>query len=543
MLIPKNKKMTETTPHPDLGHELHQPPHTDQLDLLADGTLETTNGLPPIGELQVPMHGQDGPVRYDALASIRIPQENGSGDATVIVAANKYDKRDKPSELALIEFNEEPVLDGRVLIPSGGSLNSDPSKAGLELDTGRLSVNASLTKSGRQVRIGWNPATRSDGRHGDVVVTIADTAEGKVRSAGETFDRVDRLRKLRVAGRAMLVAAAVSASFKTGGVADQALDYFQDAGNVVHETLDVPAMPDRLDGIKVTDFPLEARQSLTTEHDKEQSSVDRIAQTMQDMDDHKYSAISQRAETFRQQHAGELMTKEQQARLSVELENTTTNQDALATFNKFLTFYGKTADFTSKEVSEKFAFDPATPPEDTRIAIQAIMSTYAPLPASLLKNADFPNIHLMSPTDGTYGLSNGNHASEDRSISLPVSTKVDVVARASLHEIGHAVQVSSTSQDSEETNTALYLLSRLADMPTDVTDYAAHDGGDERDAEVFARATNIKELVPHPDDARLFSSEATAQILHKIKDLEDQFPGITDYMMEKNPNFGKTYDR
>ena len=366
-------------------------------------------------------------------------------------------------------------------------------------------------------------------------------------------------------GKRILVAAGMYTALASGGVTDKVIDQFQDAGTHVSSVLPGP----QLEGGKSVDsLDPKSKARFLEMHKQEITARDNIIRTMSELDSHQTEGIQARGEQFRQEHAAELFNLEQSEQIIDSIAQADSIEGASRELKKFLDFYGLSLELDQKSLAEA----------DVTIAksyMQDIVRAFAPLPKRLITHGHDSHVSVSTPprlTGIEISTTQKLNKSEDKNsggvkaayfsrgknkmvVGVP-SRVVDTVIRTQdaifptalggnvdvkstiLHELTHAMQNYSYGST----------LAPNTNMLSAIPSFAAHDligtdeyqslygqvgGNNEDEAEAGAHILDPTEGPSHPDQAREFSSKANTTRLKVLLDIEEAFPGFTDYMVSQ----------
>lgn len=355
----------------------------------------------------------------------------------------------------------------------------------------------------------------------------------------------------------------------SGGIADRAVDMFDNPAVVVQEVSETMMSPhylpsDILDGITLEDYPEGTIDELNADIEQENSSVaaaaSRVAQTMEDLDAHRYTEIRQRAETYRSEHKDELMSEEQLADFSVRVENAETNDQVMTVLQDFMAFFEVEARFKDETDSYFERFEQRTNVERARQTARDIIDVFGILPKPMISGGDLKTIEVAGSINNTSGgvTTMGTYSSGEGVMTVPASSNIrDSVYKylypfpvsedgSAQSVIGHELVHSNSELQSHNLfpdlnndfflSTIIHILrTRLANYPSTVSGYASTSGV-ENYAELGSGViTDRIDGLAHPDVGRLYHSQANKSLLVTLIDYETKYgDGFADYIVSAN---------
>lgn len=338
----------------------------------------------------------------------------------------------------------------------------------------------------------------------------------------------------------------------SGGPIDRVDDHLQNAGDVVHSTLDdpdhTPIEQRTFDGIPFTRYPAEAQTEIKTEEKGRVDAIDRLAETMNDLDGHKYAAIQKRAAEFRSRHYADIMSASQKQQYLDEIQHDKDSAAVISSLDRFMAFYGKHAATVTESTDSIKAFNPSIGTGNVKAVATQIVNAYSYLPKEFVHDAQFDAIELGSAGGDDEGDAAGTtikltvhhavfrqitHLSQHIPSMLSASKETSNIATP-LHELGHKESSEYSADDpSVDAGYPQQLMYWLLNKPHFVSKYSLVNR-DEAGADTFSAAFDINQGPTHPDEARRFSSEANKAVLTDLYTAEVKFPGITDYLVSMN---------
>jgi hypothetical protein len=265
------------------------------------------------------------------------------------------------------------------------------------------------------------------------------------------------------------------------------------------------------------------------------------------------------AEDFKHKNKDAFIPEKTTDELLGELDEATTNQQALSVLNKFTSFYDKDVKFLdkTKKISGEPAepFDAVTGDTDSLKAFgTSLIRALKPLPKTLTSLAKFDTITLSSSAASSNYM--GDRSKEivyalnmfkPGIVTRFGKTAEDVVGEplggehVILHEIGHSLDPSLREGQTMESvrkrtmaDTVGYVVSRLVGVPTEQSFYASDSDSLEAAAEAFAATVDINGTysLPGPHEWRRFNSPANKQVIANLGRYEETMPGFTSYLID-----------
>ncbi len=276
----------------------------------------------------------------------------------------------------------------------------------------------------------------------------------------------------------------------------------------------------------------------------------RVARTIQDLDDHNLTAIHARAEEFQRAYADQLMPESQIEDTQTRIESARSHQEVVAIIDEFMSYYGKTAGLqeTANGRTAIFNTEAVSLHLLQQYALGAV-DAYSIIPKESLEKADFGRYEFSGPV--YLGAGSIDRAGEydpngeTKSIRIVVYDQVGGAdanrtwaAHVSKHEYYHAVDFSDDGQflsgpRVSQENPLQTNVRWLFDNPLEVSKYAAEESDSEKYAEANAYAADLpaRNRLAHPDTFRLFNSDANKKLLEALVGQERLTPGIIDWIV------------
>lgn len=500
-------------------------------------------------------------------AELTLPEADDDRRWVLTQRVSDADSRERTYLMAQVEDAEDGTLTVRdvpeLKAYGGGAANFSIPYAG-ERRGARTTVYLEDGKAGDN--FAWRISAGGD----PVKITVDEDVETvrKPRNKRETERRLERRHRWYKRIGAVGLAHAVLTS---GGVADRVFDQFDDAGSRVHqvseELMDPLYLPtDMLDGIMMQDYPEgtleEYNQGIIDRNQSIEAATNRVAQTMEDLDAHRYDAIRERADAYRQSHADQLLSFDQREELLQRLEAAQTNGDAIAILRDFAAFYGLDAKFQTDADTSVASFDTTTDASDTVYTVRAIIDSLGVIPKNTLTDSGLRTIELGSfqltglggalgvyrPDEGVLSIAvrsetgRGMQKAEDAWQSIDTSQSATVA-----HEWTHADQSFGYEGNGGVNATKLALgmvehalRSRIVNNTESITPYAS-TGEKEFEAEnVSGVISERTDGLAHPDVARYYHSNANRAMLKELIELDAADQYFADYIVAEN---GRLMDR
>lgn len=396
-------------------------------------------------------------------------------------------------------------------------------------------------------------------RRGDAMLVVASEVEEGKRQKTLLEKELQTERRKRWFRRG-IGAAAVYAVLAPGGLVDMAADRVIDTDRVVTSAVDELTDADsRLtldstwDGIKIRDYP--DPQGLLDELNEPteamRAALPAIQRTMRDLDTHNYAAIKARAEAYKASHPGEVFDPERATELIRSIENADNKEQVMRVLHEVGAFHGLDID-----ARDDLALD------QIKNTGRGIVEALADLPASLLNMAKLDKITIGTPaqtdaTDSSGKALMGYYDESSRSITVRgvsdrfvaaagVSTVPGVqeatnIKHVVVHEIAHSLEnISYADFDRSGGNTPLtyaidFIVGGVADHPQAISSYSRANAMESAAENLAGVLSDRPDGLPHPDDARRFSSPAGQTLLQNLAALEVAQPGLADYLVSANP--------
>ncbi len=535
---------------------------TEVVRVAAESATIALDGLQPVRQIEACYPNVEDPVLLQELAKVTLRSDQVT--RTVLLATSGFDKYGKPNGITVIEPIVGSSIDDRIDVARSSTYYGTGMTNKIAIEKGSVYLTSQKSKYDRSVRLDWYPYRNTDTPQTIVEIEVSsDSSLTQMKSTqADVVD--DRYSKLGRLAKKTIVGLGILATVKGGGFIDQAIDPFQDAGELVRERLVTdPALPDTINGIQFSDLPVEeqvSRREGARLHDM--ATVGSIAQTMSDLDNHNTEAIQARADIFYHEHADEIMTERRKAELLTELEQAGSSDESAAVLDKFMQFYGKSAELARDDLGAtegmfRLYDDQSISNDDLKSTIRNVVNAYSYVPKSVLEDAGFNIIRLvgadlMSSVGAAYVGS--GHMDERGTMYLPVNSSLQQVIMAPYdivtrplgldgkpskiiwHETGHGAASGYEDHNKTYGNLPGFLGRTLLGIPNYASAYAAFGGVGENDAESHARVMDRTEGLVHPDDARQFWSGSSQQLLKVMGRYELKYPGITDYLVSLNPS-------
>lgn len=340
----------------------------------------------------------------------------------------------------------------------------------------------------------------------------------------------------------------------SGGAVDMAMDPFQDAGSVVEATLlegEIPIEQEEFDGIPFAEYSPESQQRKREDRDAWHATVDRVAQTMLDLDAGDKDAIISRAETFSQLNAANIMEPAQVQGYLDRMEQAEDNDAVIAAFDEFMGFFGKTASLMTESSSNIDSLDPNTDVDKTRILLSNYVGALAYLPKPFVENFPFTNIQVgnkASMTAGHYDGSRDVTVATYSNLNRQVENFGLVVfpnwiydgeetdAHVIIHEMQHAKNNGGWSDNATQNIPLGYVehsVRELIGRPELASHYSTKSPK-EANSDLVANVFDSSVGPEHPNEARRFGSAENADMILQLAIFEQDSPGFTDYVIAHN---------
>ena len=331
----------------------------------------------------------------------------------------------------------------------------------------------------------------------------------------------------------------------TGGLYDKAVDLRHNASDFVH---------DKFQG---KDFA-------------EQTAIDQVARTMQDLDTGNVDAIKERAAQFDRKFSGELMSKDQLAKLQERIVQAKSHKEVAQVTDEFMKFYGKGAEILNTSDpnlirSIRSLAEKDTPLENLKASALGTISALSIFPKNVFANTfDFRRIEFgtASRTIDQHGTVTVTGAAGElvspsynswRYIRIAVPTEPvdkeilhDAAASIVLHELNHSRKdhkhdpFASTGYKGTPEQHDEFGDKEFWDKPEYASTYAMANLGEEQDSETFAHTFTPggQNRFASPDAVRRFESKLGVDMLRELIEWEQRAPGIVDRLMSTNgPGF------
>lgn len=402
-----------------------------------------------------------------------------------------------------------------------------------------------------------------------IVITAEGTprAEYKLTSQeklnGLTADisraKGQRERSVRVIKKAGALLGFVMA-LTPGGLVDKVCDATDSADSVVaaatasmlEEHADPDAPHDAGYPPEITNKGVDARNAKT------QKYIDAVKQTMRDLDEHNYDAISERAQSYVERHPTDFMDKRVQQESQEKIQAATSLEELAEAVRSFSDFYGFKISFD--KISSNAAL------HEAKVAVAEIVRETSSYPLSLTNYSDLDTIIITSnlseltgvqQSEGVaLGVWDGNEImiqiqNPFFKVLQAVTMNTPVVAEISggdmpgygavfSHEFAHSMGFWLFTPEYDESISMLGTVAAdvLWNSAQAVSGYATTNEY-EWSAEILSGVLNAdrSDGLGHPDNGRFFTSKANGHMLAALAQLAEELedPGIVDYFVAKNP--------
>lgn len=460
--------------------------------------------------------------------------ENKDGTSTDILARIKansiysYLGKDTSTDLLVLR-NEKGDISFEAVSPSGKRLSKHHQKVKyknkpttIKSDSSAPLIEVLFTPPQKGEKTATLYLGRPAFKTSSPVEILTATDAGTKSDVNENIYTKTNVNKLRKSRRKLKIAAfalGMSLINNTGSAIDMALDPFNDAGVTVKEA-----------------FPFQSPDK--------KAAVNHIAQIMQELDEGNIQGITARAEQFKQQNKDQLMPEAKVAEFQERIKSATSHDQVMHVLNEFMQFYGKHAAYRTSDIGDKAkAFNPQATSVDTlRDYAAGTVDAFSFLPKDHVKKAHFTHIQYASSDEDTQAA--GAYLDPEIVIIAHPMTLVNERKDAQetvLHEFAHAEDENLINEESHIEHSAYsmapYAIRYFFDIPKDVSAYAAHNPG-EHNNEQYAENNSYLltgtggNALAHPNNVRLFTSEANKKLLNELIRLEVKYPGISDYIIQ-----------
>lgn len=509
------------------------PSETSEVVLDSARTLYFANGLQPIGIESLDV-GRAEPLDIQVFARISTEGRYDIPSSRYVIGKINTGKNEKFVAIRTSsDRNEEPKA---YKLPSLGVEAKENESLPIE-DIGSLRFTRDETK-----HKGWLGLRLSSrpGVYSGVKVEVAEASHPKVEFDYELRKKKESVKKWKKVGAVALGLLAFRAVTAPGGIQDKVLDPSHDSHEYVLDNLradpaDIPANGIEADGVHFS------RQEVLKW--SEYKTAERVARTMGDLDGHRYEDIKDRAEAFVAEHRGEILTPDQIESIKAQLDEASSIDQLKQATKRLSDHFG--IDFKMRESADL---------SRAKYMVNGALEALGPLPASLVKSAFSagrgainlaPKRDEVPESDSVYGSAVAYFGSNE--IVLLGSGKIGVgplkitladIKDILLHELGHGLQkgnnlnLNNSASDGSIGAIATGLASRIISHPKYTSFYATKEPGEET-------SETIREVlqgnIADPDHVGEFESRANSLRLSILEQLEEKYPGITDYLVTLNP--------
>jgi hypothetical protein len=500
--------------------------------------LYLANGLQPVDEAVIRVGDDLKPV--DVMAAITV-RGDASEEVKVVLAKDVADP-----ESQLVAHRVQPQEDGTLL--SEEAIPMDESKP--HVLTGKNSEKIIFSPSDPKHR-GW-PSIRTRGVGATIVV--AESSQPAYESSLKADRKRARRHKAKRVGAAALIVATFKAATLPGGIYDRIMDGSSNAQTYV---------TDRLSGLENDDGYLPAAEKgpdgklhVPPSPEKQyEAAVKRLAQTMGDLDEHRFDEVIARADAFESTHQAEIMSDAEVETYKTMLAQTKTTEEAVKVVDQFLNTYNAYASVSDQLSPTQVAGDDFH--SQVQYAGTAIFEVLGPLPKSLVKqgigSGEFETRGIQftfgnrSKHVNAYGTELAHWDGLNiviRDTGQIVGIKLDNFKQTVAHEFTHSILYGGIleykANDADYGNIltrAENIGSHLLGSPEFTSDYATKN----REEEVADDGGDIlRGEIPKPDHVLDFESRANETRLKVMAALEVKTPGIIDYLIRRvNPGMLK----
>jgi hypothetical protein len=525
------------------------------------GRIGTKDDLRPINRLIA--HNQDGSTRInEVLAEVT----GASIDGKVLLCRNEMGT-------GLIKFDSKGI--------ARASTGMKPAAHG-GYETACLSIGQD--KNGKigmvSVEKSTNPADQFQWRImglGDAQMNITlHHAQEVLRSPkSEEELRITNERRKAIAHKLAKVAL-VAGILAPGGAIDQGLDIGSGTKSTVASAAQALhdkrwGAEDELDGIKIKDYAnaSELQNELNGPVDVGNERIDKVVpiveRTMQDLDDHNYQAIRQRAEQYLTAHPDALLPPNTLQAMIKNIDQATTVEELTQATEQFSMHYGK-----KFQINAQYELDGKDQTYDMntlRYTTKGVVAELVRYPKELLSKAQFSEVMIGNPGIFSQGagavMGEYNPTGDGRITIRPVSMPIRAYGKAQevlplaqvdffagspdlsstvAHEVGHSLPGSSIGIPEEQwrdslpgmANLATDILRGVGDV-ADVPSLYARSSIEEFRAEAFNGVLSNRRIgAAHPDEARRFLSKGNEAYIQAYIRLAEINPGLVDYFAAHN---------
>jgi len=308
---------------------------------------------------------------------------------------------------------------------------------------------------------------------------------------------------------------------------------------------------EQIDGVTATAADVVSwNAGIEKDNQPENASIARVARTMEDLDNHKFEAISDRAEVFEQQNSSELMTQAASQEFINAINHEKTTEGVIKVMNEFMQFYNWHA--SVDEQLDAKTIHTGDFLHRLKYATTKTIGAISPLPRKMLANVSadgndgvvfafggHKNSVSMYGTEVAHWDGQNIVIESVGQISLGITElQIENFRKTLLHELGHALPFVLPGNPDESHNGVMTRLSdfasRIVSHPNFTSDYAT-SSHDEETAETASDV--LGGHVANPDNVGEFESRANKQRLFYLQQLEGAYPGITDYLIARlNPS-------
>ncbi|HZL07710.1 MAG TPA: hypothetical protein VFC50_00765, partial [Candidatus Dormibacteraeota bacterium] len=492
------------------------------------------NGLQPIGQDAIEVGGKSHEVDILAIAELN----DGPDQPTTLLFTKEVGQPDTPLIVHRVARSEDGLI-------SEKAITLDESKK--ESLRGKEGSGLTLLPADPRHRK-WSSISVDGWLYGRITLSeAAHPVYETPRMARERGKRRDRYTRI---GAAALAIASFKAVTLPGGIYDHVMDGSNNAQKYVESKLSGLENYDNsttvIGNSDGTETVIDGNV-MTAEYRR---AVDRVARSMGDLDGHRFQTIIGRAQRYEQTHKSEIMRdatiKQYQARLAAS-KNT---DQSLAVMDDFLSHFNAVSSVSptlSAAETESSGFN-----SDIQYAGTQIIDAFGRLPSSIIKKAIGSNPDIQGGIQFAFGENLGGVnlygtavadwdgtnivlRSTERILGIPMTNYRKTLD----HELSHALFGSPLDYSanhtaySDITTRIENFGSDLLGAPEFTSDYATSS----KDEETAEDGSDIlRGDITNPDHVLDFTSRSNLTRLKVLVELEDDFPGVTDYILYRlNP--------
>lgn len=386
--------------------------------------------------------------------------------------------------------------------------------------------------------------------------------EKRIAAHKEWLEREKRQKWKNRMKKAMAVVA-LTASVKSGGFIDMAGDQFSDAGRVAAEAVEAPSLADHLpqdevDGIAFEDYPQAAQDEMTAEAHATVENIEQARNTVIELfetaDRDGYDGIVREVAEHRAAHPELFMDQNQVEAVTENIENASSNEDAIQILQEFMNFYGIEAGF-----HDQHQFDDRQ--GEVKEIARAYVDVFSVLPKDFIALSKLEQVTVSNKPVTTHATDGGG---SEMGVYRPNENVINVVAVGKVlnavmpvegflqrtdysyqgvvaHELGHAfdeqlpVEVSQPEGEQVEGVSAATFLEHMArgviNRPEAPSVYA-HSADEEYSAELKSGVLSDRsDGLASTDEWRKFGSESNKAMIATLVKFERVYPGIAKILI------------